>query len=156
MNNDFESPNRVIQCQISVFAMIDRSLIIDCVSLLKTFQVRFIALPPFLLRTPWIITSENACRCQVATMTRITRGHHILRVEHLLSEFRHCWCIESLRAFGRERCKAGHEEMQTRKRYHIDSQFAKIGIQLAGETKAGGNTGHCELHEIKKRNQDLN
>lgn len=49
-------------------------------------------------------------------MSRVTRGHHILGVEHLLCELRNCQRAVLLRASRRQRCEAGHEEVQARKR----------------------------------------
>ncbi|TRY63449.1 hypothetical protein TCAL_16600 [Tigriopus californicus] len=38
--------------------------------------------------------------------------------------------------------------MQTRERHHVDGQFAKISVQLTGETKTSGDTGHGQGHEM--------
>ncbi len=52
-----------------------------------------------------------------------------------------------LRAAGRERSEAGHEEVKTREGHHVDGQLAQIGVQLTGEAKARGHTRHRHLQQ---------
>lgn len=87
-------------------------------------------------------STENGSHSQVATMTRITCCHHVLGIKHLLSQL---WNGEGsvlLRATAGEWGKSRHEEMKTREGNHIYSQFAKISIQLTGESKASCHTTH--------------
>ena len=80
-------------------------------------------------------------------MSRIAGGHHILRVEHLLSEFRDRQRSVLLASSRGERRKARHEKMQTRKRNHVDRQLPQIGVQLSGESETSGYSRH------RRRNQ---
>ena len=38
--------------------------------------------------------------------------------------------------------------MKAREGHHVDGEFAQIGVELAGETKAGGDSGHGEGDEV--------
>ena len=46
-------------------------------------------------------------------MTRISGGHHVLSIEHLLSEFGNTNKTVLLAAAGGQRSKTGHEEVKT-------------------------------------------
>ena len=79
---------------------------------------------------------------QVAAVTEVRRSHHILGVEHLLGQL---WDGDGTEGVGTttgERSEANHEEVETRKGNHVNSQFAEIRVQLARETETGGDTGH--------------
>ena len=58
--------------------------------------------------------TEEGARREVAAVARVGGGHHVLSVEHLLRELRHCERAVLLRAARRERREADHEEVQTR------------------------------------------
>ena len=47
-----------------------------------------------------------------------------------------------------QRSESDHEEVKTRERNHVDSQLAEIRVQLARESKAGGNAGHDSGNEV--------
>lgn len=47
-----------------------------------------------------------------------------------------------------QRSEANHEEVQTREGNHVNCQFAEVGVELARETEAGGNTGHDRGNEV--------
>ena len=47
-----------------------------------------------------------------------------------------------LAAAAGERREAGHEEVETRERHHVDRQLAQVGVQLAGEAQAGRHAAH--------------
>ena len=92
--------------------------------------------------------SEDGGHCQVSAMARITGGHHIFGIKHLLGKF---WNSEGsvlLAAPGGQGGKSRNEEVKTGERYHVDSQFSEVGIQLTGETKASGDAGHGEGHQV--------
>ena len=69
-------------------------------------------------------TAEDRRHGQISAMARIARGHHVLRVEHLLCELGHSQRTVLLRSTRRERREAGHEEVETRKRNHVHRQLA--------------------------------
>uniref|UniRef100_A0A914KFQ9 Uncharacterized protein n=1 Tax=Meloidogyne incognita TaxID=6306 RepID=A0A914KFQ9_MELIC len=89
------------------------------------------------------MSTEDGSNSQIASMAWITSSHHILGVEHLLGQFRNILSLESNRTFSCEWSKSRHEEVKSRKRHHIDSQLAKVCIQLARKTKASSNSRHC-------------
>ena len=72
-------------------------------------------------------------------MTGVAGGHHVLGVEHLLSQLRHGQGPVLLGAAGGQGSKAGHEEVETGEGHHVDGQFTKVGVQLTGETQARGH-----------------
>ena len=59
-------------------------------------------------------------------MAWVAGGHHVLGVEHLLSEFGHSEGTVLLRPSGGERSKSGHEEVKPGEGDHIDGQFTQI------------------------------
>ena len=67
-------------------------------------------------------------------MPRVTGSHHVLGIEYLLGQLRHSQGPVLLGATGGQGSETGHEEVKTRKGYHVDSQFTKIGVQLTRET----------------------
>jgi len=69
-------------------------------------------------------TSEDGGHGEVAAMTGVAGGHHVLGVEHLLCQLGHGQCTVLLAAARRQRSEARHEEVQTREWYHVDSQLA--------------------------------
>lgn len=46
--------------------------------------------------------------------------------------------------------EANHEKMQPRKRNHVDSELAKIGVELPWEAKASGNPRHDSGDQVVK------
>uniref|UniRef100_A0A914MVI6 Uncharacterized protein n=1 Tax=Meloidogyne incognita TaxID=6306 RepID=A0A914MVI6_MELIC len=89
------------------------------------------------------MSTEDGGNSQITSMTRITSSHHILSIKHLFGQFRNILSLESNRTFGCEWSKSRHEEVKSRKRHHIDSQLAKVCIQLTRKTKARSNSRHC-------------
>jgi hypothetical protein len=85
---------------------------------------------------------QNGGASKVAAITKIGCSHHVLGVEHLLGQFWNSNGTERVCATAGERSKADHEEVQTWEWDHVDSQFAKIRVQLTRETEASGDTGH--------------
>lgn len=61
---------------------------------------------------------------------------------YLLSELRNGQGTILLRAAAGKRSEARHEEVEAGEWNHVDSKFAKIGIELPRESKAGRDTRH--------------
>ena len=85
---------------------------------------------------------------EVPAMARITGGHHVPRIKHLLSQLRHSKSTEVLRAAAGERSEAGHEEVETREGNHVDSQLAYVCIQLPGKSEGSGHSTHGGADEM--------
>lgn len=81
-------------------------------------------------------------------MSWIASSHHVLGVEHLLSKLGDSQCTVSLSSLGGEWSESRHEEMKTWEWNHVDSQLAKISVQLSREAEAGSHSRHCERHEM--------
>lgn len=47
-----------------------------------------------------------------------------------------------------QRSEANHEEMQTRERNHVNCQLAEVGVELARETEAGGDSRHDGRNQV--------
>ena len=75
-------------------------------------------------------STEHGGDGEVASVSRITRSHHVLGVEHLLDELGHSEGTVLLTAARRQRREARHEEVKTRERHHVHGQFAQVGVQL--------------------------
>ena len=86
--------------------------------------------------------TEHGGYGEVPAVTRITCGHHVLGVKHLLGELRYSECTVLLGSTARQRGKPWHEEVETREGDHVDGEFAEVCIELSGESQAGGDTAH--------------
>ncbi|KAF3839272.1 hypothetical protein F7725_017989 [Dissostichus mawsoni] len=94
--------------------------------------------------------AEHGGDGQIAAVTWVARSHHVLCIEHLLGELGDGEGAVLLAASAGQGGKAGHEEVQTGERHHVDGKFAQISVELAGETKAGGDPAHCGGHQVVK------
>ena len=75
-------------------------------------------------------------------MARIAGRHHILGIEHLLCQFRYSQGPVLLTSSGCQGSEPWNEKVETRERHHVDGQFSQIGVELAGESETGGDSGH--------------
>ena len=88
-------------------------------------------------------TTEYRCHGQVSPVTRIAGCHHILGVEHLLCELGNGQRSVLLATAGREWSEAGHEEVETWERDHVDGKLPQISVQLSWESETGRDARHC-------------
>ncbi len=95
-------------------------------------------------------STEHGGDGQVAAVTWVACGHHILGIEHLLGELGNCEGSVLLAAPAGQGSEARHEEVQTGERHHVDSQFAEISVELTGEAQAGGDPTHGGRHKVVK------
>lgn len=94
--------------------------------------------------------SQDSRAGQVSTVAEVRSSHHVLGIEHLLSQLRNGNGAEGVGATARQWRKANHEEVKTREGNHVDGDLAKVGVQLAGETKTGCDAGHDGGNEMVK------
>merc|ERR1719481_751115 len=85
---------------------------------------------------------EHGRRRQIASMARVRSAHHVLGVEHLLSQFGHRQCSVLLRAARGQRRESRHKEMESRKWHQIHRQFPQIAVQLTRESQAARNAAY--------------
>jgi len=88
------------------------------------------------------LSTEDGRAGQIATVSEIRGGHHVLWVEHLLGQLWNSDGTERMSTAAGKRSEANHEEMETWEWHHVDGQFAEIRVKLTRETQAGGNAGH--------------
>ena len=79
---------------------------------------------------------------EIASIPEIRSSHHVLRVEHLLSQVWNANGTEGMGTTAGQRSEADHEEVETRERNHVDGELTQIRVELAREAKASSNAGH--------------
>ena len=79
---------------------------------------------------------------EIASMSWVRSGHHVLSIKHLDSKLRNSDSPVLLASTCSKRCKAGHEEVKTRERNHVDGQLAQVRVQLTREAQASGDARH--------------
>ena len=94
------------------------------------------------------LTAEDGGAGQVAAVAEVRSSHHVLGVEHLLGQLGNGDGTEGVCATAGQRSEANHEEVETREGNHVDSQLAEIRVELTGESKAGGDTGHDSRDQV--------
>ena len=75
-------------------------------------------------------------------------AHHVLGIEHLLRQLGNGERAVLLGAAGRQRSEAGHEEVETGERNHVDSDLAQVAVQLTGEAQAASSATHRRGHQM--------
>eukprot|EP00056_Hartaetosiga_gracilis_P009898 m.143826 g.143826 ORF g.143826 m.143826 type:complete len:306 (-) comp13216_c0_seq1:587-1504(-) len=95
-------------------------------------------------------TTEDGGNGEVASVTWVTGGHHVLGVKHLLCELGNCEGAVLLGATACEWGETWHEEMETWEWHHVHGELTEISIELTWEAEAGGHTAHAGRHEVVK------
>ena len=93
---------------------------------------------------------QNSRAGEIAAIAEVRSSHHVLRVKHLLSELGYSDGTEGVCTTASKRSKTNHEEVKTWERNHVDSQFAKVRVELTREAQAGGDTRHDGRDEVVK------
>ncbi|KAH3660671.1 hypothetical protein OGATHE_005003 [Ogataea polymorpha] len=88
------------------------------------------------------LTSEESSNGQVSSLSWVGSRHHVLRVKHLLGQFRDSQRSERLRSDGGQRSIANHEEVQSWEWHKVHGKLSEIGVQLSWETERSGDTRH--------------
>lgn len=96
------------------------------------------------------LTAEVGSDRQVATVARVTGGHHVLGVKHLRGQLGYRDGTVLLAAASSERSKANHEEVKTGEGHHVDGQLPQVRVELTREAEAGGDTRHDDGDEVVK------
>merc|ERR1719397_1611413 len=89
-------------------------------------------------------SAEDRRYREVPAVLGVAGGHHVLGIKHLLGELGYGEGPVALAATGSEWGEAGHEEVEAGEGDHVDRQLPQVGVQLARESEAGGDPGHCE------------
>merc|ERR1719208_38102 len=92
--------------------------------------------------------SEHGGDGQVTSMSWITGSHHVLGIEHLLSELGNSESSVLLRTSSSERSEARHEEVETREGDHVDRQLPEVSVELTREPETGGDSRHGERDQV--------
>merc|ERR550537_840055 len=92
--------------------------------------------------------TEETSGCQVAPVARISSAHHVLGIEHLLSQLRHSQGTVLLRASGSKWRKASHVEVETREWHKVHGHLTKVAIELSREAKSTSGTRQSCRNEV--------
>ena len=71
---------------------------------------------------------------EVTTVPRVSGGHHVLRLEHLLGELGNSDGAVLLAAACGQGCETDHEEVETGERNHVDGELPQVRVELTRET----------------------
>jgi hypothetical protein len=93
---------------------------------------------------------ERCTYGEVTAVPGVGSSHHVLGVEHLLSELRNGDGTVLLASAGSQRGITSHKEVKSGEGNHVDGQLPQIGVELTGETQAGGDTRHDDGDEVVK------
>mmetsp|Transcript_35215 Transcript_35215/g.52280 ORF Transcript_35215/g.52280 Transcript_35215/m.52280 type:complete len:402 (+) Transcript_35215:349-1554(+) len=92
--------------------------------------------------------TEEGGSSQVAAMPGVGSAHHVLGIEHLLSQLRHSQGTVLLGATGGQGGEAGHEEVQSGEGDQVHGDLSEIAVQLSGESQASGHSTHGGADQV--------
>merc|ERR1719342_1318243 len=93
-------------------------------------------------------SSEHSGNGQVSSVSGIAGSHHVLGIEHLLSQLRDGQGPVLLGSSAGQRGESRHEEVKSGEWHHVDGEFPEIGVQLSRESEAGGYSRHGSRDEM--------
>jgi len=91
-------------------------------------------------------SSEHSSGSQVSSVSGVSSAHHVLGIEHLLSQFRNSQGSVLLASSAGQGGESDHEEVESGERNQVDSQLSQVGVQLSGESQAASDSGHGDGH----------
>ena len=94
--------------------------------------------------------TDKCTHGKVTTVPGVRGSHHVLGIEHLLSELWNGDSAVLLASTGGQGSVTSHEEVETWEGDHVDGQLPQIGVELTREAQAGGDTGHDDRYEVVK------
>lgn len=94
------------------------------------------------------LTAEDGGTGEVAAVTEVGGGHHVLGVEDLLGELGDRDSAERVGVTAGEGSETDHEEVKTGEGNHVDGELAQVGVELTRETERDGDTGHDGRDEV--------
>ncbi len=89
------------------------------------------------------LTKESSI-IDLPSVSGIARYQHGLGIKHLLGQLGN----SQGSSFVVQGCKSWHEEVETGEGNHVDGQLPKVGVDLAGEAKAGGDSRHGQRDQM--------
>merc|ERR1719481_928870 len=92
--------------------------------------------------------SEDGGDGEVPSMPRVTGGHHVLGVKHLLGKLGNSQGSVLLRASGSEWSKARHEEVKPGEGDHVHGQLPQVSVELPREPERGGDSRHGKGDQV--------
>jgi len=96
------------------------------------------------------LMTDECTHGKVSAVPGVRGSHHVLGIEHLLSELWDGDGAVLLASAGGQGGVTGHEEVETWEGDHVNGQLPQVGVKLTRETQTGGDTGHDDGHEVVK------
>ncbi len=83
-------------------------------------------------------------------MSWVRSTHHVFSIEHLLGKFWYSKSSVNLGSSGGKWSETNHEEMKSRERNKVDSEFSEIGVKLTWESNGASDTRHGNRDKMVK------